>query len=73
MPVAQESEGGAVARLTTPPPPNKDVFAALTIHVVARSVMDVRMRETLAFSVADGVGREVSVGSREEGLRVPSL
>lgn len=65
---------GKVGRLTTPPPPSRDVFAALTIQVVARFVMDVRMRETLALSAADGAGRmEVSAGSAEEGWRVPSL
>ena len=61
----------AVGRLTTPPPPNRDVFAALTMQVVARVVIEVRIRETLAFSVADGVGREAA--SREEGWKVPSL
>lgn len=62
-----------VCVLTTPPPPSRDVFAALTMQVVARFVIEVRIRETLAFSVADGVGREASVGSREEGWRVPFL
>ena len=65
--------GRTIGRLTTPPPPSNDVFAALTMQVVARFVMEVRMRETLALSVADGVGRDASVGSREEGWRVPSL
>lgn len=67
---AEKVRGGAIGGLTTPPPPRRDVFAALTIHVVARFVIEVRIRETLAFSVADGVGREASVG---EGWRVPSL
>lgn len=62
-----------VGRLTTPPPPSRDVFAAFTMHVVARFVMEVRIRETLALIVADGLGREASDGSREEGWRVPSL
>ena len=67
---AETVRGGALGGLTTPPPPRRDVFAALTIHVVARFVMEVRIRETLAFSVADGLGRESCVG---EGWRVPSL
>lgn len=61
-----EAEG----RLTTPPPPSRDLFAALTMQVVARFVMEVRIRETLALSVADGLGREVV---EDEGWRVPSL
>ena len=52
-------------RLTTPPPPSRDVFAALTMQVVARFVMEVRMREILALSVADGVGMEVFDESEE--------
>lgn len=70
---AQESAALGSGRLTTPPPPSRDVFAALTMHVVARFVIEVRIRETLAFSVADGVGREASDGSRDEGWRLPSL
>lgn len=70
---AQRGSVGQVGRLTTPPPPSRDVFAALTMQVVARFVMDVRMRETLALSVADAVGMDVSVGSVEEGWSVPSL
>lgn len=62
-----------VGGLTTPPPPSRDVFAALTMQVVARFVMEVRIRDTLAFSVADGVGREASFGTREEDWSVPSL
>lgn len=64
---------GVVGRLTTPPPPSRDVFAALTMHRVARFVIEVRIRETLAFSVAEGVGRGVSVGSGVEGRSVPFL
>lgn len=60
-------------RLTTPPPPSRDVFAALTMQVVARVVMEVRMRETLALSFAEGVGRGVLDGAEEAGWRVPSL
>ena len=62
-----------VGRLTTPPPPSREVFAALTMQVVASFVMEVRMRETLALTVWDGLGREGSERSREEGWRVPSL
>ncbi len=57
-------------KLTTPPPPSRDVFAALTMQVVARVVMDVRISETLALSVAEGVGREAL---ERVGWRVPSL
>ena len=39
-------QGQVVGILTTPPPPSKDVFAALTMQVVARVVMEVRMRAT---------------------------
>ena len=53
---------GAVG-LTTPPPPRRDSLAALTMEVVARVVMEVRIREILALRVADGVGRlEESAG-----------
>lgn len=56
---------GGNGELTTPPPPSKDVFAALTIHVVARSVMEVRMKEILEFRAASGVRVvEVFVGGR---------
>lgn len=58
---------GAVGDLTTPPPPSRDVFAALTMQVVARFVMEVRMRETLALNVADGVGMDVLDESDEDG------
>ena len=66
-------EGGRAGILTTPPPPSRDLFAALTMHVVARFVMEVRIRDTLALRVAEGVGREVSWGSVEVGWREPSL
>lgn len=66
-----EREGGK-GGLTTPPPPSREVFAALTMQVVARLVMEVRIRDTLAFRIADGVGRDASeVG--EGGWRVPLL
>ena len=64
---------GRAGRLTTPPPPSRDLFAALTMQVVARFVMDVRMRDTLALRVAEGVGREASWGSVEVGWRDPFL
>ena len=35
--------------------------------------MEVRIRDTLAFRVAEGVGREASLGSGEVGWRVPFL
>ena len=44
--------------LTTPPPPSRDVFAALTIDVTSRSVMDVRIKATLELRDADGWGVE---------------
>ena len=66
-------EGVRAGRLTTPPPPSRDLFAALTMHVVARFVMEVRIRDTLALRVADGVGREASWGSVEVGWRDPFL
>lgn len=62
-----------MGQLTTPPPPRKDVFAALTMQVVARFVMEVRMRETFVLSVADGVGLDGLDGVDEEGWRVPAL
>lgn len=40
--------------LTTPPPPRREVFAALTIEVTSRSVMDVRIRAILELMEADG-------------------
>ena len=43
------------------------------MQVVARVVMEVRMRETLALSFADGVGMGVLDGAEEAGWRVPSL
>lgn len=69
---ATSREGGekkcrVVGDLTTPPPPSRDVFAALTMQVVARFVMEVRMRETLALSVADGVGIDALDELDEEG------
>ena len=42
----EDIEGQMVGILTTPPPPSRDVFAALTMQVVARVVMEVRMRAT---------------------------
>ena len=42
----EDIEGQVVGILTTPPPPSRDVFAALTMQVVARVVMEVRMRAT---------------------------
>ena len=53
--------------LTTPPPPSSELFAALTIEVVASVVMEVRMRETFELSIEDGVGSEASVDPWEEG------
>ena len=45
--------------LTTPPPPRRDVFAALTIDVTSRSVIDVRMRATLELRDAEASGVEL--------------
>lgn len=56
-----------MGELTTPPPPSREVFAALTMQVVARFVMEVRMRETLALSVADGVGMDALDELDKEG------
>lgn len=46
------------------------MFAAFTIDVTSRSVMEVRMRATLALRDADGSGTELSEG---EGCRVEDL
>lgn len=43
---------------TTPPPPRREVFAALTIDVTSRSVSEVRMRATLELRDADAWGIE---------------
>ena len=40
--------------LTTPPPPKRDVFAAFTIDVTSRSVMDVLMRVILELRAEEG-------------------
>lgn len=56
-------------RLTTPPPPRRDSLAALTIEVVARVVIEVRIKDILEFSAAEGAGRDGS----SEGWRVPFL
>lgn len=53
--------------LTTPPPPSSELFAALTIEVVASLVMEVRMRETFELSFEDEVRSEESVDLWEEG------
>lgn len=42
----QGIEGQVMGILTTPPPPSRDVFAALTMQVVARVVMEVRISAT---------------------------
>lgn len=44
---------------TTPPPPRRDSFAALTIDVTSRLVIDVRMRDTLLFRAEEGCGTDV--------------
>ena len=51
-------KGFSTSWLTTPPPPNRDSFAAFTIEVTPRSVIDVRMRETLLLNRAEGWGGE---------------
>lgn len=56
-------------RLTAPPPPRRDSLAALTMEVVARVVMEERIREILEFSAAEGAGKDAS----SEGWRVPFL
>ena len=43
-----------VGRLTTPPPPRRDSFAALTIQVVARVVMEPLKSDIFEFNVAEG-------------------
>jgi len=48
---------------TTPPPPRRDSFAALTIEVAARVVIEVRIRETLELRAADGCGSGSSSSS----------
>ena len=48
--------------LTTPPPPSKELFAALTIDVTWRSVIEVRIKATLELNDADGSGIELSDG-----------
>lgn len=57
-------------RRTTPPPPRSDVFAALTMEVTSRSVMDVLISVILEFRAEKG-GNDVS--SWFAGSRVRSL
>lgn len=60
-----------MASLTTPPPPRSDSFAALTMDVTSRSVIDVRMRDTLLFRLDEGAGNDDDVersGCRREDL-----
>lgn len=47
---------------TTPPPPSRVRFAALTIDVTWRSVIEVRIKATLELNDADGSGIELSDG-----------
>lgn len=54
--------GGVGLELTTPPPPRRDLFAAFTIDVTSRSVMEVRIRATLELRDADGSEVELSGG-----------
>lgn len=56
--------------LTTPPPPRSDWFAALTIEVTERVVIDVRTREIFAFKIEDGggVGASGEMGWSREAL-----
>ena len=56
--------------LTTPPPPSRDSFAALTIDVVARVVMEVRMREIFELNAEDADGSSVV---SDEGRSWPVL
>ncbi len=62
-----------MGKLTTPPPPNRELLAAFTIEVVARVVIEVRINETLELHNEDGVGRETSVGLEVAGWSRPSL
>ena len=64
-----EDEIGRKTR-TTPPPPSRDSFAALTIDVTWRLVMEVRIKEILELNDADGSGIELSDGG---GCKVEDL
>lgn len=57
-------------RRTTPPPPRSEEFAALTIDVTPRVVMDVWMRDIFEFKADDGAGLDASGGGawRREDL-----
>lgn len=57
-------------RRTTPAPPRRELFAALTIHVTPRVVMDVWMRDIFEFKADDGGGLDASGGGawRREDL-----
>ena len=58
------------AILTTPPPPSRELFAALTIEVTAKEVIEIRIKETLSFK-ADDEGREEMSDVRD--CKLPSL
>lgn len=55
---------------TTPPPPQREVFAALTIEVTPSVVMEVWMRDIFEFRSAEGGGADGSGGGawRREDL-----
>ena len=55
-------DGVGRRKRTTPPPPSRDRFAALTIDVTWRSVIEVRIKATLELNDADGSGIELSEG-----------
>ena len=56
--------------LTTPPPPRSVEFAAFTIEVTARVVIDVRTRDIFAFRLKEGggVGASGAEGWSREAL-----
>lgn len=58
-------------RVTTPPPPSRLLFAALTMHVTASVVISARISDIFELRDAEGVGSEAAsaaAGCRREDL-----
>ncbi len=57
-------------KFTTPPPPRRLLFAALTMHVTASVVISARISDIFVLREADGAGSEASAGAvcRHEDL-----